>query len=98
MPSGSTLLRLHSRRRTRSAARRAASYGDAYRHITDFGLFKNFIITQGIRAQFRVEAFNLFNETNFTTIGTAISTPAQFGRILAAADPRLVQLGFKVTF
>ncbi len=50
-----------------------------YRHITDFGLFKNFVITQGVRAQFRLEAFNVFNETNFTGIGTAISTPAQFG-------------------
>jgi hypothetical protein len=69
-----------------------------YRHLTDFGLFKNFIITEGVRAQFRIEAFNLFNETNFTTIGTAISTPAQFGRILSAADPRQVQMAFKVTF
>ena len=69
-----------------------------HRHITDLGLYKNFIITQGVRAQFRIEAFNAFNETNFTTIGTAISTPAQFGRILGAAEPRLVQLGFKLTF
>jgi hypothetical protein len=69
-----------------------------YRHVTDLGLFKNFIITEGIRAQFRLEAFNFFNETNFTTIGTAISTPAQFGRILSAADPRQVQMAFKVTF
>jgi len=31
-------------------------------------------------------------------VGTTLSTPAQFGRILAAADPRLIQMGFKVTF
>ena len=66
--------------------------------MTDFGLFKNFIITQDVRAQFRVEAFNVFNETNFTGIGTAISTPAQFGRILSAADPRQVQMALKITF
>jgi len=69
-----------------------------YRHITDFGLYKNFVITQGVRAQFRLEAYNVFNETNYTTVGTTLSTPAQFGRVLAAADPRLVQMGFKVTF
>lgn len=69
-----------------------------YRHVTDLGLFKNFVITDRVKAQFRLEAFNAFNETNFTSIGTAFSTPASFGRILSAADPRLIQAGFRVTF
>jgi hypothetical protein len=69
-----------------------------YRHISDFAVFKNFVITGRVKAQARLEAFNVFNETNFTGIGTVISTPAQFGRILSAADPRLIQLGFRMTF
>jgi len=48
--------------------------------------------------QARIEAFNIFNETNFTGVGTVLSTPSQFGRLLSAAEPRLVQLGLKVTF
>ena len=88
------------------AAPAANTFGNAprsvvrgpYRHVTDVGLFKNFVITDRVRAQFRLEAFNVFNETNFTGVGTALSTPASFGRLLSAADPRLVQMGFRVTF
>ena len=69
-----------------------------YRHLTDVGIFKNFVITSQVRAQFRFEAFNVFNETNFTGVGTAFSTPATFGRITTAAEPRQVQIGMKVTF
>lgn len=69
-----------------------------YRHVTDLGLFKNFVFTNRVRGQFRLEAFNAFNETNFTGVGTVFSTPASFGRLLSAADPRLVQMAFRVTF
>ena len=51
-----------------------------------------------LAAQFRLEAFNVFNETNFSGVGTVLSTPAQFGRVLTATDPRLVQMGLRFSF
>jgi hypothetical protein len=68
-----------------------------WRHMTDLGVFKNFVATDRVGVQFRLEVFNLFNETNFTTVGTVLGTPT-FGRLTAAGDPRMIQLGFKVSF
>lgn len=68
------------------------------RKLVDLALFKGFALPGRVRAQIRIEAFNVFNITNFGNPGTAFSTPATFGRITSALDPRLVQLGFKVTF
>ena len=45
--------------------------------------------------EFRVEAFNLFNRTNFAA-PNGTRTAAGFGTITAAYDPRQVQLGVKV--
>jgi hypothetical protein len=52
-----------------------------WRHWTDLALFKNFAVNNQVRMQFRLEAFNVLNETNFTGVGTAFSTPATFGRL-----------------
>jgi hypothetical protein len=68
-----------------------------YRHLTDLALFKNFVVTDRVRAQYRLEAFNVFNSTNFTTVGTTLGLTT-FGRLTAAAEPRLIQMGLKVTF
>ena len=68
-----------------------------YRHITDLALFKNFVVSGRLRLQYRLEVFNVFNSTNFTGVGTVLGTPT-FGRLTAAAEPRLVQMGVKVTF
>jgi hypothetical protein len=45
--------------------------------------------------ELRVEAFNLFNRTNFAP-PNGIRTSGGFGTITAAYDPRQVQLGVKV--
>jgi hypothetical protein len=66
-------------------------------HMTELGLFKNFTFSDRIGFQFRWELFNVFNETNFTSVGTSLGTPT-FGRVTAAAEPRLMQFGFKLTF
>ena len=59
------------------------------------------------RLQFRAEAFNLFNRVNFLapsgTCGafnaaTGACTQGSFGTITAALDPRLIQLGLKLSF
>jgi len=64
----------------------------------DVSLFKNIKLPrESMHLQFRAETFNLFNHTNFSTIGTNI-TLATFGKVTAANDPRLIQLGLKFYF
>jgi hypothetical protein len=48
-------------------------------------------------AEFRIEAFNLLNRTNFRTPNGNRSAAA-FGTITATYDPRQLQLGLKLTF
>ena len=64
---------------------------------TDLGLFKNVPLGRGHRLQFRVEAFNLFNQARFGQPGSQIGT-ANFGRITSADDGRIVQLAVKYNF
>ena len=48
-------------------------------------------------AQFRWEIFNVLNHTNFNPPVTALNN-ANFGRILTAGDPRIMQLAVKFDF
>jgi hypothetical protein len=71
----------------------------------DLSLFKNFLFGEHWRAQFRVEAYNALNHTQFTTINTSatystagVQTNALFGQYTAAANPRQLQLALRITF
>ena len=64
---------------------------------TDLSLFKTIGLPRGNRLQFRVEAFNLFNQTRFGQPGGQIGTP-NFGRITSAEDGRIIQLAVKYNF
>jgi hypothetical protein len=64
---------------------------------TDLSLFKNFDFPGGSRFQFRVEAFNLFNNVRFGQPGGTIGSTS-FGQITSADDARIIQLGFKYQF
>jgi len=64
----------------------------------DLALFKNIPIASRLRVQFRAEAFNLFNRTNLGTPNATLSSAANFGKILGAGDPRVIQLGLKLVF
>jgi hypothetical protein len=64
---------------------------------TDLSLFKNIDVRAGQRIQFRIEAFDVFNQVQFGQPGNQIGT-ANFGRITSAADGRVVQLGIKYLF
>jgi hypothetical protein len=68
-------------------------------HNVDFGLFKNFPLwSEATRLQFRAEAFNLLNNTNFSNPGTGI-TNADFGRITGTETlQRSLQFGLKLIF
>ena len=60
-------------------------------------LFKNTKLSEGTRLQFRVEAFNVFNHTNFDAVRLTRQS-ASFGHILSTRDPRIMQLGLKLYF
>lgn len=66
-------------------------------HLWDLALYKNFRLTELVRAQFRAEFFNAFNHTNFSGVGTTLGTPT-YGRITSALEPRQVQLGLRIEF
>ena len=70
----------------------------------DVALVRDFRIREGQKLQFRVEAFNLFNNVRFNTTGGAttpfvtLSSPNTFGKLLSAYDPRILQLAMKFIF
>lgn len=64
----------------------------------DLSVFKTFTITERLRAQFRAEALNFTNTPIFGNPNTVL-TNANFGQITAQVNnPRLIQLGLRVTF
>lgn len=64
----------------------------------DFSLFKNFHFGERTALQFRAETFNLLNHPPFNAPGLDVTTPATFGQITTARDPREIQLALKLTF
>jgi len=64
----------------------------------DLSMLKNFRITEQVRAQFRFEAFNAFNRTQFAAPNLS-PTSAAFGTITGQANTsRQIQLGLKLKF
>ncbi len=63
----------------------------------DLALTKTFPITEAQRIDFRWEVFNVFNHTRFNNPVTTF-TSGQFGQILSARDPRIMQFALKYTF
>jgi hypothetical protein len=82
-------------------------FGNAGRNIArsnafyqfDFGLQKNFRlpINEFSKVEFRMEAFNLFNKTNFGAANSDRSSAA-FGTIRSTFSARQVQLALKLSF
>ncbi len=63
----------------------------------DITAVKNLRFTETFRLQFRVEAFNLLNHTNFRGLSTNV-TATNFGQVITTRDPRTMQLGIKMFF
>jgi hypothetical protein len=63
----------------------------------DVSLFKNIRPKEGMRLQFGIETFNLFNHSQFEGVGSQINS-ATFGVVTGARDPRVVQLRAKFSF
>ena len=64
---------------------------------TDFSAVKNTAFKERYTLQFRAEFFNIFNTVRFNAPNNNRSA-AQFGRITAAADPRILQFALKLAF
>jgi hypothetical protein len=79
------------------------TYGNAGRGLisgpalssTDFSIIKNFVFREPYRLQFRSEFFNTFNQVNFTSVGTTVTSGA-FGTLRSAADGRVIQFALKL--
>ena len=63
----------------------------------DFGLIKNFLITERWRLQFRAETFNVANYANLANPNTTVTSGA-FGTITGQDPPRSWQGALKLTF
>jgi hypothetical protein len=74
----------------------------------DFSVFKSAAIRERLRAEFRVEIFNLFNRINYANPNTTFSS-SSFGQITATrnggsapglgfGEPRNTQLGVRLVF
>jgi hypothetical protein len=59
---------------------------------------KAFAVTERVRFMLRGEFFNLLNHANFNLPGTNVSSPNTLGVITGAADPRILQLGARLSF
>jgi len=63
----------------------------------DMGVVRNFRLWEAHTLQFRWEAFNLPNYVNPDNPTSALNSP-NFGRILSAGDPRIMQAALKYQF
>ena len=63
----------------------------------DLSLVRNFTIRERFRLEARAEAFNAINHANFGNPTTSLSS-SNFGKILTAGDPRILQFALKVHF
>jgi len=80
---------------TYSTLKPNAFYGPS-RFQNDLALTKNFQL-QAHRLQFRWEVFNVLNKANFNNPTSALNS-TNFGRILSAGDPRIMQFALKYDF
>ena len=76
--------------------RRGVIEGPGFNRV-DAGAFRNFRIVENVVLQARLEGFNIFNHTNFQTVGTS-ATSGTFGQVTAARDNRIVQIAAKLVF
>jgi Carboxypeptidase regulatory-like domain/TonB-dependent Receptor Plug Domain len=63
----------------------------------DLSLFKNTKVSERVTVQFRAEAFNVWNHTNWSGVSTDMSSD-YFGQVTSARDPRNIQFGLKLMF
>jgi hypothetical protein len=68
--------------------------------VLDAAFYKEFHWTEKRFFEFRAEAFNVLNHTNYTTVNTTYngSATGAFGTVTAAADPRILEFAGRIHF
>ena len=74
------------------------SLNNPHRTQFDMSLYKTFKATDKVDVQFRTEAFNVFNHTQFSTLDSGYGNSQYFMRATQAHMPRVIQLALKVVF
>jgi hypothetical protein len=82
------------------------TFGNAGRNVLtgpalatlDGSVARVFYLKEHYRLTASVEAFNLFNRTNFELPERFLDEPSTFGRVLSARPPRQVQLSLRLQF
>ena len=105
MPEGQRTVGQYMDRTKVSIPQYFEPFGNAGRNIlegfafyqTDLGISKRFTLTERFGLQFRAEAFNVFNRSNFRAPNANISA-VTFGTITSAYDARQLQLALKLQF
>jgi outer membrane receptor protein involved in Fe transport len=83
----------------------AGTFGNAGRSLvrgpgfanTDLSFSKRTAIRESVMLQFRAEFFNIFNHTEWASVGGTVAS-GTFGQVVSARDPRITQLGLRLTF
>jgi hypothetical protein len=71
--------------------------GPGYWNV-DTAIIKRIRFKERLGVELRLEAFNVFNHTNFQVGNTQNINDTDFGKINTAFDPRILQLAWKFTF
>lgn len=64
----------------------------------DLSLIKRIQLYEDLNLEFRAEAFNVLNRTNFNVSQTQNINSSSFGNITSTFDPRILQFAFKINF
>jgi hypothetical protein len=71
--------------------------GPGYWNV-DTALIKRTRFKERLGLELRLEAFNVFNHTNFSVPNSLDINDANFGKINSTFDPRIIQIAWKFTF
>jgi hypothetical protein len=63
----------------------------------DDALYKDFHMWKETTLQFRAEAFNIANHTNFSNVSTGYGS-GNFGAITSALDPRIIEFALRLHY
>jgi hypothetical protein len=68
--------------------------------LSDMSIFKNFTITESVKAQFQAEFFNVFNHPVYANPNNCIDCSGNgvINSLEANSQMRQFQMGFRVTF
>jgi hypothetical protein len=64
----------------------------------DMSLFKTFALYERMNLQFRFDAFNPWNHTEFSTVGLSYAAPTQFGKVTNAQNARNLMMGLRLSW